>query len=388
MNSENMTVSFFSNFLNDHQLPFCEEIINRVGIDNFRFIASRQIDADRVEMGFENMNETKPFVIKAYQDQKSFDMARKLMLESDVVLIGSSKNMPVTERSLSGKLTFRYNERILKRGDIHLFNPRLFKFIYDNFTRYKNKNVYTLCASAYTARDLTLFGYPKSKCYKWGYFPKIKNYNEFDDLIRKKNIGLNGQQNVSILWVGRLIEWKHPELALILARKLKKEGFSFKLNIIGSGELSTKLARMIEQYALLDCVQLLGSMAPDKVREHMEKSKIFLFTSDKQEGWGAVLNEAMNSGCAVVANQMIGSVPFMIKHEENGMIYKNERELYKYVKYLIENPLIRQNMGKNAYMSIATQWNAKDATNRFFDTIEAIKHGHSSVYEDGPCSLV
>ena len=120
-----MTISFFLNFLNDHQLPFCEEIINHIGIENFHFVASRQIDQDRIEMGFENMNDTKPFVIKAYQDQKSFVMARRLMLESDVVIIGSSKNMPVKERSLSGKLTFRYNERILKRGDIHLFNPRL-----------------------------------------------------------------------------------------------------------------------------------------------------------------------------------------------------------------------------------------------------------------------
>ncbi len=384
-----MTISFFSNFLNDHQLPFCEEIINHIGIENFHFVASRQIDQDRIEMGFENMNDTKPFVIKAYQDQKSFVMARRLMLESDVVIIGSSKNMPVKERSLSGKLTFRYNERILKRGDIHLFNPRLFKYIYDNFTRYKDKNVYTLCASAYTARDLALFGYPKSKCYKWGYFPKIKIYNDINNLIREKNNYLRHPKEISILWTGRLIGLKHPEIAIALAKILKKEGISFNLNIIGSGELSYVLNEMIEKFGLRDCVHLLGSMSPDKVRDYMEKSQIFLFTSDKKEGWGAVLNEAMNSGCAVVANGLIGSVPFLIENGKSGLIYKTQKELYLHVKELIYNPEFRQGMGKAAYLSILTKWNAKDAVNRLFDTIEALRNScRVPVYEDGPCSLV
>jgi hypothetical protein len=37
-------------------------------------------------------------------------------------------------------------------------------------------------------------------------------------------------------------------------------------------------------------------MPPEEVRVHMEQSNIYLFTSDFGEGWGAVLNEAMNSG--------------------------------------------------------------------------------------------
>ena len=46
----------------------------------------------------------------------------------------------------------------------------------------------------------------------------------------------------------------------------------------------------------------------------MEKSHIHLFTSNHLEGWGAVVNEAMNSGCAVVANREAGAVPYLIEH--------------------------------------------------------------------------
>lgn len=383
-----MTITFFSNFLNDHQLPFCEEIINHVGLSNFHFVASRQIDLDRLEMGFENMNETKSFVVRAYQDKESLELAQKLMIESDVAIIGSTKNMPIKERSISNKLTFRYNERILKKGDIHLFDPRLFKSVYNNFTRYKCKNVYTFCASAYTARDLALFGYPKTKCYKWGYFPKMKIYEDIDVLLEKKKAGLKHRQDVSILWVGRLIGLKHPEHALAMAKKLKEDNVNFNLKIIGSGNMYSELDQMIHNLSLSDKVSLLGNMSPDEVRDHMEKSQIFLFTSDKREGWGAVLNESMNSACAVVANKVIGSVPFLINHGENGMIYGNINELYDHVKFLIDNPDARTRMGRQAYVTMSTQWNAKDATNRLFEIIKTIQDGQGNPYKEGPCSLV
>ena len=48
---------------------------------------------------------------------------------------------------------------------------------------------------------------------------------------------------------------------------------------------------------------------------YMESSHIFLlFTSDRNEG--AALNESMNSGCAVVASDAIGSVPYLMRYYE------------------------------------------------------------------------
>ena len=94
---------------------------------------------------------------------------------------------------------------------------------------------------------------------------------------------------------------------------------------------------MIKKYHLQNCVSLCGSLSPEKVREYMVKSQIFLFTSDYNEGWGAVLNEAMNSACAVIASHAIGSVPFLINNKKNGLIYQNGQmeDLYRKVKVLL-----------------------------------------------------
>lgn len=72
---------------------------------------------------------------------------------------------------------------------------------------------------------------------------------------------------------------------------------------------------------LSEYVTFAGFKKPEQVREYMENADIFLFTSDYGEGWGAVLNEAMNSCMAVVADCGIGAAPFLLKPGKNGMVY-------------------------------------------------------------------
>ena len=146
---------------------------------------------------------------------------------------------------------------------------------------------------------------------------------------------------------------------------------------------------MIHEKRLDDCVQMLGAMSPEKVREYMEAADIFLFTSDFNEGWGAVLNESMNSACAVVASHAIGSVPFLLEDGKNGFIYKNgdEQSLYERVVQLIEQPELREMIGRNAYRTLAEKWNAEVVAERFIALAQALLEGKKAdLFEDGPCS--
>ena len=52
-----------------------------------------------------------------------------------------------------------------------------------------------------------------------------------------------------------------------------------------------------------------------KILQEMRKHEIFLFTSDRNEGWGAVSNESMSNGCMLVGSDGIGSIPFLVKME-------------------------------------------------------------------------
>ena len=373
-----MTITFFSNFLLHHQTPFCEAMVRHIG-DGFRFVATEPIPGERLNMGYENLEDA-PYAVNAYRDEASYQEAMRLGYESDVVIIGSAPDVFIEKRLAENKLTFRYSERFFKKFRWR-FDPRVWRMRYKKDIRYRKKNLHMLCASAYTAPDCRfIFSYP-NKTYQWGYFPVTETYESAEYLIshKKKN---------SLLWVGRMIDWKHPEAALTVAERLKKDGIEFELNMIGNGEMERYLKELIRSRGLEQQVRLLGSMPPESVRNYMRKADIYLFTSDRQEGWGAVLNEAMSSACAVVACREIGSVPFLITHGENGLIYDKHgaNTLYDNVKRLIQDKYLRERLQKNAYDTIKSVWNADAATERLLCLIDCMQKGEQTPYTDGPCS--
>lgn len=377
-----MKIAFYSNFLNHHQLPFCIEM-NRLLGEGFKFIATEPTHKERLSMGYHDMNEQYEFCICSYKDDANYNLALQIGADSDVVIIGSASDVFIKDRLINNKLTFRYSERLFKKGRWRILSPRTIRSLLFNHNRYKSKKLYMLCASAYTSSDFALARAYLGKTYKWGYFPKVVKY-DVDVLMTKKK-----HPFINLLWCGRFIDWKHPELAIMVAQKLKEDGYLFNLTFIGNGPMEIQLKKLCERYSLKDCVEILGAMSPEKVREHMESANIYLFTSDYNEGWGAVLNESMNSACAVVASHAIGSVPFLIKNNENGLIYKNGdlENLIFQVKRLIDDRDLQSRLGLNAYQTMNDTWNAKIAAERLLVLSETLIRGNRcDIYSYGPCS--
>lgn len=371
------SIVFLSNYYNHHQSSVAREL-NEL-CDDYVFVETGKISAERMKLGWGN--EEKPEYVWIYNVYKN-ECDEKIR-NADVVICGSAPDELIEKRLKSGKLTFKYSERFYKTGfplKKYLRNAAAAWLHHGRFQKYP---IYMLCASAYTSADCAKFGNYKNRCYKWGYFTELKYYDDIDKLLELK-------RPFSILWVARLIKLKHPELPIKIAKRLKSDGYSFDMNIIGIGAMEQELHNMITDNKLQEQVHLLGSMKPEQVREYMEQSQIYLFTSDRNEGWGAVLNESMNSACAVVASHEIGSVPFLLKDGENGLIYKDrdEEDLYRKVKLLLDKPDLCRQYGRKAYQTMADDWNAETAAKRFIELSEAILNGDKKpdLFTDGPCS--
>lgn len=374
-----MKIVFASNYFNHHQKPFSDAMYNLIG-DGYSFIETEPMSEERLQMGWGG--EDKPNYVKQnYTDENSKRECQKLIDEADVVMYGSAPYKLFEQRLKSGKLTFKYSERIYKKGCPYYKLPRHFVLNSRKYRRYRN--LYILCASAYTAADFAKTFTFINKAYKWGYFTEVKKYDDIDKVIE-------GKRPNSILWVARFIEWKHPELAIEVAKRLKAEGYNFTLNMIGNGELEEHIRELIQSNGLSECVKMLGAMKPEQVREHMEKSEIFLFTSDRNEGWGAVLNESMNSACAVVASHAIGSVPFLVKDGKNGMIYKDGdvEALYAHVKRLMNDERYRKKIALEACNTMISEWNPKNAAEKLLNLSHEILAGNNKplLYSEGVCS--
>lgn len=379
-----MKVVFISNFLTHHQVPFCLEMQKRLG-DNFKFISTVKIFDWRIKLGFKDLDNEYDFVVKAYESEESKKLAQKLALESDVTIIGSTTDELLEERLKQDKLTFRYRARVFIFPDGFfntVFNKEKLKLFYQRHIKYrKNKNLYLLCANAYGAKDFNLLGLYKNKIFKWGYFLKTNEY-DINELIEKKQ----SKEKVQIIWVARYIKWKHPEVILKLAKNLKKQNYDFEIKMLGTGELINKIKKKISKINLDNVIEVVGQVPSDKVKEYMEEADIFIGTSDKQEGWGAVVNESMNAGCAIVANVRMGSVPFLIKEGENGFTYKTYDELERKTKKLIENRELRKKIGKNAYTFITEKWTSSIAANNILKLFDSILNGEEFNINEGPAS--
>ena len=357
-----MKIVFATNYYNHHQAPFAEAM-DLFTDHNFYFVETKPLSEERKALGW-GEDGIPSFVLQAYTSKEEKDRCQNLINDADVVIWGGCPFSMVRPRLKKKKLTFAYSERIFKKGFSGFdYWGRVIKY----FCRLKPylKRHYLLCASSYAASDYDRIGLFKGKAFRWGYFPSIKKHEDLSAILGRK------EEN-SILWVGRLIDWKHPEMAIEAARLLRDEGITFNLNIIGCGEMEDILHSMITEYNLEDRVKMLGSMSPQEVRRYMEASQIFLFTSDQNEGWGAVLNEAMNSCCTVVADNRIGSVPYLMKDTENGFIYYTGEleEMYKKVKLALAQKEKCKEIGRNAYQTMADMWNAEVAAWRLIEFIK------------------
>ena len=149
------------------------------------------------------------------------------------------------------------------------------------------------------------------------------------------------------------------------------------------------MERLVAKEGLQAQVKLTGASTPEQVRQKMEKAAIFLVTSDQNEGWGAVVNEAMNSGCAVVACRGVGAAPFLIESGKNGLLFEvgDPAGLAAQTRFLLEHPRQRQQMGEEAYRTIVDTWNSSCAARRLIALSQDLLDGKTPVLpQGGPCS--
>lgn len=380
-----MKLTIVSNYINHHQIPMSNELYRKLGAD-FAFVQTSRMEEDRVKMGWGSEVSSIPYLKLYYEEQ---ERCAGLILDSDVVVFGGVEDERyIKPRLNAGKIVIRASERLYREGQWKSISPRGRKKKYEDHTQYADAPVYLLCHGAYVASDFNIVhAYPDKK-YVWGYFPAVYTYNLDSLFFRKLHLDQNGEPEVRILWAGRFLKLKHPEYAVRAAKCLERQHISFHLDMVGGGELEEQLRDSVEKWHLEQRVTFHGFQPPQSVRRFMEESDLFLFTSNHLEGWGAVLNESMNSACAVVAGSGIGAVPFLIRHGQNGLVYKNGcyKEFQEQVLQLCKDAALRRQLGMNAYQTMVSEWNPKVAADRLYRFCEGLVNGSVQPEKEGPLS--
>lgn len=375
-------IVYVSDFLNHHQYPLAIELF-RLTHGNFRFIELMPMPDAFKQSGYPNY-ECSYMLIQSWKDDDSQKLAKRLIIESDVLLYGYITDFNLIRKRLNNhKLTFEVGERWLKRGMLNLLSPRLIRAQLYYHLFFFNKPLYRLNSSAYAADDMRLMLSFRNKCFKWGYFTEIDKID-----VGELNIQRRMGNTIKFISVGRLIDWKRHDLIIHAANILKLQGLVFEINIYGSGPEESNLMRLIKSYNLENFVFMKGNKENATLLKEMRKHHACIFPSNKQEGWGAVVNEAMSNACPVIGSHLVGSIPFLIDDNVNGLIFPsgNYKALAQKMGTIIKNQNLRERLALNAYSTMRNEWSPQHAANNLLNLIDALTTGNSKIPDEGPGS--
>lgn len=151
------------------------------------------------------------------------------------------------------------------------------------------------------------------------------------------------ENSKKILFVGRLVERKGVEY-LIRAMPLVAEQLEVKLDIIGEGELRTKLEGLSNSLGLKDKVNFAGRVKEELLDKYYRDCDLFVLPAivdhkGDTEGLGMVLVEALSYGKPVIASA-VGGIVDIIKDQETGLLVpeKDEKALAQAIVSILKNP--------------------------------------------------
>jgi len=309
----------------------------------------------------------------------NFDNASlKKMVESfDIIYIGDIQDERIWE------LIANKNNVVPVLEHYSRFRPFFPNFVFEILRRVKfylriKKRLerihyrYALCISYYASEDIH-FCFKDQITLEFSYF---KNYVfPTYDCLEKKD-------KYKILYVGRNIECKHPKTSISFFKEFNNYNL-YEMTIVGEG-----LNEIIDM-GRYDRVTYMPHLSHQKMMEAFELSGIFVFPSDRREGWGVVLNEAMSKGCIVFACKRAGSTNTLVVDGVNGFSYTTMHELRKKIKkYHSMNDADILRMRINALNTIKNVWNGEVAAKRIKQLSLSIKNGEDfAPYQSGPLSL-
>lgn len=373
-----MKLVFFINYLNHHQAGIADELFAILGKEGFAFVCTAHPNESELKGGKDFSD--RPYCINATSSAADRIRAIELAKSAEVCVFGALSQEYAIVRALNNPkgLSFEVSERWLKRGVVNLLSPNFIKWLRNYIKYFRKANFYKLCSSGFVSSDDEMIRCYRGKHFRWGYFTNITHNlsHTYSD------------KTIKLMWCARFLKIKHPELPILMAFKLKKLGYTFQLDMYGTGpeEAATKL--LAREYALDEYIRFHGFIPNTEAVRAMQKSDIFLFTSNREEGWGAVANESMSSGCALVCSDAVGSAPYLIKEGITGFRFKSGDvdSLTQTVKYLLDNPKVIKNVGQSAREYLSTVWSPQNAAKSLLTLIDDLQHRRDSSILEGPCS--
>ena len=370
-----------TNIVSHHQLPLARELVSLLGADNVRFASVKPPDQQRLSMGWSN-DEINPWILRVAENQTDRREFDRWWREADVVLSGEVMFDKMIKRLSSGRWCLYMSERWCRPpfGGLRLLSPAFLRRAHQIRSLAGSRYFYYLAIGPFAADDISRITNFRGGVLQWGYFPPLQ-LGQVPSLSAKRGF--------HVLWAGRMLRFKRVDTLIRAVGRLHKDGLGVDLTLVGDGPLRDKLQGLAADVLKPGRYRFLGPVAAETVPALMLDHHVYALTSSGGEGWGAVTNEAMACGRAVVGSDMAGSVAAMIRHEDNGLIFEsgNVDSLASQLRRLYFDRDLLDAVGSAASKTIDEIWSARVAAGRLVEFCSSLLHcGRLPAYVSGPLS--
>lgn len=386
-------VVFCTNIWNHHQGPVAVELARQTCGD-FKMLLHQPLDhiysKERQMLGWNIVPPSEDWIVGPPKATNLCDYSAyvKFAMDADVLLLDGIPPYldfrMLRSRYKQGKVTFVMGERFFKEKRPWYFCLSLRKLVGRLITwyRYESAHIHFLTMSHWCLEDLSYYGICKGRTWRWGYLTEVSSACTQKDHGEKLRVG----------WCGRMIDWKRPDLVVLAVSKLApvvRE--KIEVVMVGDGPERSKVDRLVEMMGLKSVVSVVGSKTACEIRAFMKSCDVFVFTSNRKEGWGAVLPEAMDSACAVIASKAAGSTLELVKDGYNGFVFEdgNDSELASLIHKLVDDRRLIKTLGRRAWEDMQ-EWSPREGASRLLELAKRLcgDSSYASQIKKGVCERV
>jgi glycosyltransferase involved in cell wall biosynthesis len=157
----------------------------------------------------------------------------------------------------------------------------------------------------------------------------------------------NGQ--VRLLYVGRVSREKDLDVLATAYRRLREEGLSIQLFVVGHGPYSEAFSESLPE------AFFTGYLTGKELATAYASADIFVFPSTT-DTFGNVIIEAQASGVPVIVSDS-GGPKELVENQANGLVTKSHDadDLTRAIRSLVDDPALRQRMGDCARQSVTNR---------------------------------
>ena len=330
-----MKFCLYAHEISPHLMPLAREMVGMFGAEEVRYVYTKSLGDGRKKMGWGEAQES--WVVNKNEQP---NVAEDWLLNSEILLCEHRDLDLWMKRAESGKGMYYTSERWFKPimthlpGWLRLLRPSYLKMAiragrlfdkYDNLIYlvdgiHAAKDFVRVCMMAKGNIKGALFPptfefvkspggnvitqsrerikvLSKRQLLMWGYFVAA---------AEKAGVAIPCSHNkagnvLKILWVGRFLGWKRVDTIIRAVAGIE----NVSVDLFGIGPKENQLRKLASR--LNAPVSFYNPIPISEVRKVMREHDLYILPSNEWEGWGAVVNEALEEGMDVVGTYEAGA---------------------------------------------------------------------------------